>query len=105
MLRDIIPKEPYITPSVISEKLKVNVSFARQAIKELVLENKLAPTTEYHSRWTTFVKTANFVAPAAPEKKDPKQKGDQQKGGEKPEGGKKAEKATPAEKAEKAEKK
>ncbi len=81
LLRDVIPKESYLTASVISEKLKINVSFARQAIRELLSENKLAPATEYHSRYSCFVKTANFVAPVA-EKKPETQKGGA-KGGEK----------------------
>lgn len=81
LLRDIIPNEPYLTPSVISQKLKINVSFARQAIRELLSENKLAPTHEYHSRFSTFVKTANFVAPVV-EKKEA-QKGQGAKGGDK----------------------
>jgi hypothetical protein len=83
LLRDVIPKEPYITASVVSEKLKINVSFARQAIRELLNENKLAPATEYHSRFSSFVKTANFVAPVVEKKADTKKGGETQKG-EKP---------------------
>ena len=83
LLRDIIPKESYITASLISEKLKINVSFARQAIRELLNENKLAPATEYHSKYSCFVKTANFVTPVV-EKKPEGQKGGQKQAAEKP---------------------
>jgi hypothetical protein len=41
---------------------------ARQAIKQLLEENKLAPNSEYHSKYCCFVRTANFVAPVAEKK-------------------------------------
>jgi small subunit ribosomal protein S25e len=74
--KDVIPKESYLSPSVVSEKLKINVSLAREAIKVLREEQKIAPVNEYHSKYCCFVKTANFVAPVV-EKKDaqPQQKG------------------------------
>ena len=38
MLADV-PKQKLITPSIISEKLKVNGSLARKAVRELVSKN------------------------------------------------------------------
>ena len=59
--KEIISKEQYITPSVISEKLKVNVSLARAAIQQLITEEKLMPYNfEPHSRWGLYVKTDKF---------------------------------------------
>ena len=77
--RDIISKEAYITPSVISEKLKVNVSIARQAIRQLLEEEKLAHyNDESHSRWGLFIRSANFQKQvdekAAADAKDKKDK-------------------------------
>jgi hypothetical protein len=37
-------------------------------------EQKLAPVSEYHSRFACLVKTANFVAPVAEKKDQPQQK-------------------------------
>eukprot|EP00308_Calcidiscus_leptoporus_P003619 CAMPEP_0119403126 /NCGR_PEP_ID=MMETSP1334-20130426/143226_1 /TAXON_ID=127549 /ORGANISM="Calcidiscus leptoporus, Strain RCC1130" /LENGTH=108 /DNA_ID=CAMNT_0007427067 /DNA_START=505 /DNA_END=831 /DNA_ORIENTATION=- len=42
MLVDV-PKLKLITPSIISEKLKVNGSLARKAVKELVSQNLIRP--------------------------------------------------------------
>merc|ERR1719198_210046 len=42
MLADV-PKLKLITPSIISEKLKVNGSLARKAVKELVSQNLIRP--------------------------------------------------------------
>ena len=76
--KDIIAKEPYISPSVISDKLKINVSMAREAIRALVDEGKLKHNSESHSKYSCFVKTAAFVAPVA-EKTDVKAKAPQEK--------------------------
>ena len=47
-------------------------SLAREAIKQLVADNQIAPSNgEYHSRFVNFVKTEAFVAPVV-EKKDEK---------------------------------
>ena len=49
-------------------------SLAREAIRNLVLDNQIAPhNDDYHSKMCNYVKTANFVAPVA-EKKDEKTK-------------------------------
>jgi hypothetical protein len=50
-------------------------SLAREAIKVMREEQKLAPVSEYHSKYCCFVKTANFVAPVAEKKDQPQQKG------------------------------
>ena len=42
MLTDV-PKQKLITPSIISEKLKVNGSLARKAVRELVSKNLIRP--------------------------------------------------------------
>ena len=42
MLSDV-PKQKLITPSIISEKLKVNGSLARKAVRELVSKNLIRP--------------------------------------------------------------
>ena len=42
MISDV-PKQKLITPSIISEKLKVNGSLARKAVKELVSKNLIRP--------------------------------------------------------------
>ncbi len=34
-------------------------------------ENKIAPNSEYHSKYACFVKTANFVAPVVEKKEAP----------------------------------
>merc|ERR1712151_81364 len=75
LLRDVVGKETYVTPSIISEKLKLNVSLAREAIRQLLADNQIAPTNgEYQYRFCNFVKTANFVAPIAEKKEEKKGK-------------------------------
>lgn len=49
MLNDT-PKQKLITPSIISEKLKVNGSLARKAVKELVAKNLIRPLLTHHSQ-------------------------------------------------------
>lgn len=76
--KDLIAKESYISPSVLSEKLKINLSLARAAIKQLVEEGRLAPyNDETHSRWGLFVKSQAFIKeleakPVAAAEKDKK---------------------------------
>ena len=48
-------------------------SLAREAIRCLVLDGQIAPhNDDFHSNKCNYVKTANFVAPVAAEKKDAK---------------------------------
>ena len=68
-LKDIVAKEPYITTSKVSDKLKVTMSLAREALKELREQEQLVPSLEYHSRFCCFVKGPKYVAPAVEEKK------------------------------------
>ncbi len=67
--KDVVGKETFVTPSIISEKLKVNVSLAREAIKVLREEEKLRPYNENHSKYSCYVKTEKFVV-APTEKKE-----------------------------------
>lgn len=59
--KDIAGKEAYITPTLISEKLKINVSLARAAIQQLVADEKIQPyNNESHSKFGLFVRTEKF---------------------------------------------
>ena len=50
-------------------------SLAREAIKQLVSENQIAPNNgEYHARMCNFVKTANFIPPVQEKKEEKKGK-------------------------------
>jgi small subunit ribosomal protein S25e len=69
LLKDIIHKETYVTPSKISDKLKVTMSLAREALKELREQEQIVPSIEYHSRFCCFVKGPKYKAPAVEEKK------------------------------------
>lgn len=82
--KDVIAKESYITPSVLSEKLKINVSLARAAIQELVKEDKISPyNNELHSRWGLFVKSENFKKELESKPVETKDKKEGKKGGKK----------------------
>lgn len=60
--KDLIAKEPYLTPSVLSDKLKLNVSLCRLAIQELLKEGKItAYNNQPHSRWGVYVKSEKFI--------------------------------------------
>ena len=83
LLKDLVAKEVYLTPSRVSDKLKVNVSCAREALKELLQNEVIKPVDEYHTKYCCFVKGPKYVEESKPKK-------DQQQGGK--EGGKKKEK-------------
>ena len=51
-----IPKNKLITPSVISDRLKVNVSIARQAIKELEAKELIKRVGEHHHAQDIFTR-------------------------------------------------
>merc|ERR1712032_1796766 len=75
LIRDVVTKETYITPAIVSEKLKLNVSLAREGIRQLLADNQIAPSSgEFHRRFCNFVKTANFVAPVVEKKEEKKGK-------------------------------
>ena len=59
--------------------MKINVSLAREAIRALREEQKIAPLGEFHSKYCCYVKTANFIAPVG-EKKEGAQAGGKQEG-------------------------
>ena len=95
LVRDLVGKEAYITPSMISSKLKINVACARQAIKELLKTEFIKPAEEYHSKFCCFVKGPKYVVEE--KKKDDKKEGKKKdKGGDK--GGEKGEKQPKGEK-------
>merc|ERR1719472_124385 len=57
MLTDI-PKQRLITPSIISEKLKVNGSLARKAVKELVSKELIRPILT-HKHQAIYTRSTN----------------------------------------------
>ena len=57
MLNDT-PKQKLITPSIISEKLKVNGSLARKAVKELMSKNLIRPILT-HSSQAIYTRATN----------------------------------------------
>ena len=69
LLKDIVNKETYLTASKISDKLKVTMSLAREALKELREQEQIVPSIEYHSKFCCFVKGPKYVAPQTEDKK------------------------------------
>merc|ERR1711924_78120 len=57
MLTDV-PKQRLITPSIISEKLKVNGSLARKAVKELESKNLIRPILT-HKHQAIYTRASN----------------------------------------------
>ena len=57
MLTDV-PKQKLITPSIISEKLKVNGSLARKAVRELVSKGLIRPVLT-HKHQQIFTRATN----------------------------------------------
>ncbi len=82
LLKDLVAKETFLTPSRVSDKLKVNVSCAREALQELIKNEVLKPVDEYHSKYCCFVKGPKYVEESKAKK--------EQAGGK--EGGKKKDK-------------
>ena len=68
LVKDIIGKEPYVTTSMVSDKLKVNMSMAREALKELREQEQIVPATEFHSKFCCYVKGPKYVAPVEDKK-------------------------------------
>ena len=68
LIKDIIGKEPYVTTSMVSDKLKVNMSMAREALKELREQEQIVPATEFHSKFCCYVKEPKYVAPVEDKK-------------------------------------
>ena len=86
LCKDLVAKEVYLTPSKVSDKLKVNVSCAREALQELLKKGVLQPVDEYHSKYCCLVKGPNFVDESKAKKE---QAGGKDKGGKKDKGVKK----------------
>ena len=95
LIKDLVAKEAYLTPSLVSSKLKVNVSCAREALQELIKNEVLKPVDEYHAKYCCFVKGPKFVDESKAKKEAGKEQGkkgekkQQQKEGKKKEKGKK----------------
>merc|ERR1712193_39281 len=53
-----VPKQKLITPSIISEKLKVNGSLARRAVRELVSKNLIRVVTT-HKHQSIYTRVTN----------------------------------------------
>ena len=70
LIKDIIGKEPYVTTSMVSDKLKVNMSMAREALKELREQEQIVPSSEYQSKYCCYVKGPKYVAPVEEKKAD-----------------------------------
>ena len=60
LVKEIIGHNPYVTPSIVSDKLKINVSCAREALKELLEKGVIQPNVEYSSKYCCFVKGPKF---------------------------------------------
>ena len=95
LLKDLVAKEAYLTPSIVSNKLKVNVSCAREALFELLKNEVLKPVDEYSSKYCCFVKGPKYVDESKVKKeagKEQGKKGEKGKQQQAKEGGKKKEK-------------
>ena len=84
LLKDLVAKETFLTPSRVSDKLKVNVSCAREALQELIKNEVLKPVDEYHSKYCCFVKGPKYVE----ESKAKKEQGGKEGGKKKDKGAK-----------------
>ena len=60
LVQEIIAHNAYVTPSIVSDKLKINVSCAREALKELLDNGVIQPSVEYNSKYCCFVKGPKF---------------------------------------------
>ena len=97
LLKDLVAKEAYLTPSIVSNKLKVNVSCAREALFELLKNEVLKPVDEYSSKYCCFVKGPKYVDESKVKKeagKEQGKKGEKGKQQQAKEGGKKKRRRT-----------
>ena len=98
LLKDLVAKEAYLTPSIVSNKLKVNVSCAREALFELLKNEVIKPVDEYSAKYCCFVKGPKFLDESKSKKEGAKEQGKKGEKGDKgkqqqgKEGGKKKEK-------------
>ena len=65
---------------MVSDKLKVSMSLAREALKELREQEQIVPSLEYNSKYCCFVKGPKYVAPSAEKKEEKKGAEKKQKG-------------------------
>ena len=80
LTKDVVAKEVYLSPSVVSDKLKVNVSLARAALQQLVQDGHIVPyQDETHSKFGLFVKSEKYLKDMAANAKPVEEK----KGGKK----------------------
>lgn len=63
MLKDI-PNQRLVTCATVSERLKVNGSLARQAIRELLNKKKIIPVGDFHHHFNMYTRAAPAKAPA-----------------------------------------
>ena len=70
LVQDIVAHNAYVTPSIVSDKLKINVSCAREALKELLDNGVIQPSVEYNAKYCCFVRGPKFVAQVDEKKKD-----------------------------------
>lgn len=78
-MKEIIAKKPYFTNSMVSDKLKVNMSMAREALKELREEEQIVPATEYCAKYCCYVRGPKYVAPVEEKKGGDKKPQDKKK--------------------------
>ncbi|XP_071175665.1 small ribosomal subunit protein eS25-like [Mytilus edulis] len=100
--RKEVPSYKLITPSVVSERLKIRGSLAKKGLLDLHKEGKIRMVSKHHSQWiftrSTTAEEAEEAASAAAEAKEADKAEKAEKGGK---GKKKAGKADKEEKAEK----
>ena len=60
LVQEIVAHNAYVTPSIVSDKLKINVSCAREALKELLDNGVIQPSVEYNAKYCCFVKGPKF---------------------------------------------
>ena len=76
--KDILNSSKYVTPSMLIDKLKINGSLARQALKHFQQEDLIRPVSDYSHRMINWEKTENFKVEVKQEveKKEKKPKKD-----------------------------
>jgi len=70
LLKDIPPSK-LLTPAVVSERLKINGSLARRALKDLVVKGLIREVT-HHNRQSIYTRSSTVAL--EPEKKEEKPK-------------------------------
>ena len=60
LLKELVAKEVYLTPSRVSDKLKVNVYCAREALRDLLQNEVLKPFYLFHYHHHYFYQGKTF---------------------------------------------